>query len=359
MKTNMQAMFIEWLNLELGIERCHFNGMNAYTKAWIQLIFPTYMFLLVILVIFISRRSSLFTRLIARGNPVATLATAILLSYTSILRNVIDIFSFAILRYPDGSRHVIWLPDASISYLKGKHVLLFLAAIIIVAIGIAYTALLFSWQWLLRAPQIKAFALIRDTRLNSFMDAYLAPHTLKSRYWTGLLLFIRVVIFILSAVNVSGDPSFNLLVISVAVVFLLLLQLYSQSRIYKNILLDCFEMTSYFNLLFLSLATSYTLSTKRSQETAAYISTSVAFVMFLCALLYHILLRIYQIQCLKRAKQFLRQKLYKRSRRSNDLSVNLLENAEMNDHPADVPTATVVGMSPQHSSTASEEEDIN
>ena len=358
-KTNMLTVFIEWLNLELGIERCHFNGMNAYSKAWIELIFPTYMFLLVILVIFISRHSLLFTRLIARGNPVAVLATAILLSYTTILRNVIDIFSFAILRYPDGSRHVVWLPDASICYLKGKHVLLFLAAIIIVAIGIAYMALLFSWQWLLRAPQIKAFALIRDTRLNSFMDAYLAPHTLKSRYWTGLLLFIRVVIFILSAVNVSGDPSFNLFVISVAVVFLLLLQLYSRSRIYKNVLLDCFEMTSYFNLLFLSLATSYTLSTKHGQETAAYISTSVAFVMFLCALLYHILLRIYQIQCLKRAKQFLRQKLYKRSRRSNDLSVNLLENAEMNDHPADVPTATVVGMSPQHSSTASEEEDIN
>ena len=358
-KTNMLTMFIEWLNLQLGIKRCHFNGMNAYSKAWIQLTFPTYMFLLVILVIFISRRSSLFTRLIARGNPVAVLATAILLSYTSILRNVIDIFSFAILRYPDGSRHVVWLPDASITYLKGKHVVLFLAAIIIVAIGIAYTALLFSWQWLLRAPQIKAFTLIRDTRLNSFMDAYLAPHTLKSRYWTGLLLFIRVVIFILSAVNVSGDPSFNLLVISVAVVFLLLLQLYSRSRIYKSVLLDCFEMTSYFNLLFLCLATSYTLSTKRGQETAAYISTSVAFIMFLCALLYHILLRIYQIQCLKRAKQFLRQNLYKRSRRSNDLSINLLENAEMNDHPADVPTATVVGMSPQHSSTASEEEDIN
>ena len=280
-KINMLTMFIEWLNLQLGIERCHFNGMNAYTKAWIKLTFPTYMFLLVILVIFISQRSSLFTRLIARGNPVAVLATAILLSYTSILRNIIDIFSFAILRYPDGSRHVVWLPDTSISYLKGKHVLLFLAAIIIVAIGIAYTALLFSWQWLLRAPQIKIFTLIRDTRLNSFMDAYLAPHTLKSRYWTGLLLFIRVVIFILSAVNVSGDPSFNLLVISVAVVFLLLLQLYSRNRIYKNVLLDCFEMTSYFNILFLSLATSYTLSTKRGQETAAYISISVAFVMFL------------------------------------------------------------------------------
>jgi hypothetical protein len=100
--------------------------------------------------------------------------------------------------------------QALVTSRTSTYVLLFLAAIIIVAIGIAYTSLLFSWQWLLRAPQIKVFALIRDTRLNSFMDAYLAPHTLKSRYWTGLLLFIRVVIYILSAVNVSGDPNFNL-----------------------------------------------------------------------------------------------------------------------------------------------------
>jgi hypothetical protein len=119
-------------------------------------------------------------------------------------------------------------------------------------------------------------------------------------------------------------------------------------------------MTSYFNLLFLSLATSYTLSTKRGQETAAYISTSVALVMFLCALLYHILLRIHQIRCLKRGKRFL--KFNKRIRRSKfkDLNVNLLENAEMNDHPAVAPTTTVVGVSPQHSSTTtSDEEDIN
>ena len=105
-KSNVLTIFIECLNLELGIERCYFDGMNAYTKAWVQLLFPTYMFSLVILVISISQCSSLFTRLIARGNPVAVLATVILLSYTSFLRNVIDIFSFAILRYLMG--HTTW-----------------------------------------------------------------------------------------------------------------------------------------------------------------------------------------------------------------------------------------------------------
>ena len=356
-KHNVLTIFIECLNLELGIERCYFNGMNAYTKTWAQLIFPTYMFLLVMMVISVSRRSSIFTRLITKGNPVATLATIILLSYTTILRIIIDIFSFAILKYPDGSRHVVWLPDANIKYLKGKHILLFLTATVIVIIGMVYTALLFSWQWLLKAPHVKVFVWIRNTKLNSFMDAYLAPHTLKSRYWTGLLLFTRVVLYILSAVNVSGDPSFNLLAIGVTVAILLLLQLYSRSRIYKSVILDCFETASYFNLLLLTIVTFYSLANKQGQETIAYISTSVALVMFLSALLYHILLKIYRTHCLKTAKQFFRKRLVICKRR-NDLNVNLLENAEMCDH-ATAPTTTVVGISPQHSSTTSDEEDIN
>ena len=204
-KSKILTVFIECLNLDLEIERCYFDGMTAYTKAWVQLAFPTYMFSLVILVILVSRRSSLFTRLISKGNPVAALASVILLSFTSILRTVLNIFSFTVLKYPDESKHIVWLPDASITFLKGKHILLFLAATVIAIIGIAYISLLFTWQWLLRAPHIKIFAWIRNTKLNSFMDVYLAPHTLKSRYWTELLLFTRVVLYTISAVN--GDPN--------------------------------------------------------------------------------------------------------------------------------------------------------
>ena len=176
-KPNILTIFIACLNLEFGIERCYFKGMDAYSKTWVQLLFPTYIIALVYLVIIISRHSSVFVKLIRKGNPVATLATLILLSYAKILRTIIDILSFAILNYPDGSREVVWLPDASVKYLQGKHVLLFLTAIIIIIIGIPYTVLLFSWQWLLRAPHNKVLKWIRNTKLNSFMDAYLAPHT--------------------------------------------------------------------------------------------------------------------------------------------------------------------------------------
>ena len=48
------TVFMSWLNLDLGIDVCFLNGMNTYTKQWLQLIFPTYVITLVAMVIFIS-----------------------------------------------------------------------------------------------------------------------------------------------------------------------------------------------------------------------------------------------------------------------------------------------------------------
>ena len=35
-------VFISWLNLDLGIETCFFDGMDAYVKTWLQFVFPIY-----------------------------------------------------------------------------------------------------------------------------------------------------------------------------------------------------------------------------------------------------------------------------------------------------------------------------
>ena len=41
-ETNFLTVFISWVNLDLGIETCFFDGMDAYTKAWLQFVFPAY-----------------------------------------------------------------------------------------------------------------------------------------------------------------------------------------------------------------------------------------------------------------------------------------------------------------------------
>lgn len=37
------SIFIAWLNLDLGIEICFYNGLDVYSKTWFQLLFPLHL----------------------------------------------------------------------------------------------------------------------------------------------------------------------------------------------------------------------------------------------------------------------------------------------------------------------------
>ena len=122
---NIITVFVSWLNLEFGFDTCFFKGMDVYWKTLLQLAFPMYVIVLVVMVIFISERSTKFSRLIGRKNPVAILATLVLLSYTRLIQTIIAGLSFSILYYPDRPKKVVWLPDGNIRYLTGRHIILF------------------------------------------------------------------------------------------------------------------------------------------------------------------------------------------------------------------------------------------
>ena len=55
--TNALSVFIAWLNLDFGIEACFYDGMTAYAKTWLQLVFPVYIWVLVGIMILISHFS--------------------------------------------------------------------------------------------------------------------------------------------------------------------------------------------------------------------------------------------------------------------------------------------------------------
>ena len=45
--TDALSLFLTWLNLDFGIETCFFDGMDAYTKIWLQFVFPAYIYMAV------------------------------------------------------------------------------------------------------------------------------------------------------------------------------------------------------------------------------------------------------------------------------------------------------------------------
>ena len=102
------SKFIAWLNLDLGIEACFYNGLDAYVKVWLQFLFPFYIWTLVMMIIISSHYSSLVSRLSGR-NAVQVLATLFLLSYTKIIQIAITVLSSTTIVYPDGYVKSVWL----------------------------------------------------------------------------------------------------------------------------------------------------------------------------------------------------------------------------------------------------------
>ena len=287
-KTNFITVFISWLNLELGIDVCYFPGMDTFGKTWLQLAFPAYMIFLVAVVIIISSYSSRFSTLIGKKNPVATLATLILLSYAKLLEISFKSLSFGNLNYPDGSVKMVWLPDATVNYLSGKHVILFLAAVLVLLVGLVYTALLFSWQWLLHLPKWRIFKWTRDQRLQTFIETYHTPYTPKHRYWTGLLLLARAILYLVAAVNISNDSTVAQTAIIVTICCILALKAFIGSRVYRKRPLDILETLFYLNILLFTTFTWYCLGECRNKKAAAYTSVFITFIILLLIIFYHV-----------------------------------------------------------------------
>ena len=284
------TVFISLLNLELGIDVCYINGMDTYTKTWLQLAFPIYIIFLVILLIIISNYSSKFSRLIGKKNPITTLATLILLSYGNLMHVVLlaQPFSFAALSYPDGTSKLVWLPDGTLDYATGKHIALLIIAFLILIACLAYSLLLLCWQLILYCPNRRILRLARNPKLYLFMEAYHIPYIPKHRYWTGLLLLARAILYLIAAANVSGNPHIQLTAIMFVLSCIIFLKMLTGSKIFKERFIDAIDSFFYFNTLLFAFFTSYNLSTGGNQDPIAYTSVTLSFLVLLLIIFYHI-----------------------------------------------------------------------
>ena len=86
---------------------------------------------------------------------------------------------------------MVWLYDANIDYLSGKHIPLFIVAVLVfLFLFLPYTLLLLFGQWLQAISHLRLFSWVNSARLKPFMDSYHAPYKANHRYWPGLLLVL-------------------------------------------------------------------------------------------------------------------------------------------------------------------------
>lgn len=217
--------------------------MDSYVKAWLQFVFPVYVFILVGIVILFANLSQHFANLLSNRNPVATLATLILLSYTKLLQSIMTIVAFTTLEYrteTETKAVSVWREDANVVYFERKHIPLFIVSLIFLVAGTVFTGFLLFWQCIQCLPNRWLFRWIKNAKLNAFMDAYVAPYSTKYRFWPGLLFLARAsVLFVISG---------KLFVGSCVVVALIFFKEFLRNGIYKNWLLNTLENSFFLKL---------------------------------------------------------------------------------------------------------------
>ena len=311
--TTYQAIFVAGLNFDFSGDLCFYDGMDAYLKTWLKLVFPSYIILLVILVIVLSKYSSKFANFIGKRDPVATLATLILFSYTRLLDFFVEGLTFTILSLPDGSVHYLWLPDANVNYFLGKHAPLFIVTILILLICVVFTLVLFLWQWIVKYErEHRALSFIHCTRFASFIETYHIPFNAYARHWTGLLLLVRVILYLVTILNFNRNPHVQLTATAFTVGALLMFKGMYTKPVYRKWLLDVMETVTFFNIIAFSIFTSYTLESDGSQPAVAVVSASITLIMLIAIIAYH----IYTYTCVGRllTKMNIRNRLARKLR---------------------------------------------
>jgi len=284
--TNILTVFISWLNLDLGIETCFVDGLNGYWKTWLQFVFPVYIWGITATVITASHYSSRAAKTFG-NNSVPVLATLFLLSYTKLLRTIITTFTLTFLAYPDGSRKAVWSYNGNVSYFSFSHIVLFLVATaFLIFLWLPYTGTLLFRQCLQKYTNHKCLHWI--TKLKPFFDAHFAPFKDKFGYWFGIMLLLRVKLFL--AYAITQDPNIGLLITGIVCVLVLLSSTVT-GNVYKRHFLSILENTFVLNLTLLSLTTMYIRANGGNQAALVYTAVGTVFVQFIAIVFYHVLMK--------------------------------------------------------------------
>ena len=274
------SQFVSWLNLDLGIETCFYNGMDSYTKVWLQFIFPFYIWVIIIIIIYLAKYTK-FSRLVS-NNTVPVLATLILLSYTKLIRTVTLALASVTIKCGQHSTQYSWYNDPNIDYLSVKHVILLVFALFVLCFLIIPFTILLVFIQLLEGP-VRTFRRCNFWyKLKPFFDAFGGPFKDKYRFWPGLLLVVRLVLLLVVSFNNNATITAAAITTCTAILFTLFA---SFGGIYKKLHVSIFE------LCFLFLLTVMAAFSTSNDKVTTGLGLSIAFIVFVVIVTYHCYLR--------------------------------------------------------------------
>ena len=255
-KYEVTRLMITWLNLDLGIEVCLFNGMTMIQKTWLQLGYVFYMLTLHIIIIFLCRRSTRCTHLFGE-NVNKVLSTLILLSFFKTGRIVQSIWSsnklYVINSTSDsGLDRNMWFMDSTIQYAEGKHIPLLIVSMLLLVVLLLLTLSLLFIQFLTKLSGWRCFRWV--AKLYPFFETFTGPCTPNYAFWQGLMFSFQIVLlfqrgFKQSIVYVGNTASVALVLAIFSSVF--------PKGVYKKRSVNLFQLSQLVNLFVLCIFSSF------------------------------------------------------------------------------------------------------
>ena len=304
------SQLVSWINLDIGIEACFYNGMGAYAKEWLQLAFPLYLWVIIIFIIYLCRKYGKISRLVG-SNAVPVLSTLLLLSYTKLVRTIIIILHKRqiTLHCTNVKPVTVWYEDPNVEYGKGKHAaLLSVALFLLLFFIIPYTLFLLFHPFY--EKYLSNFRAFKKTwsKFKPVIDAYSGPMKDKYRFWPGLLLVARLalllpVIFVDSII----DSKYFLLCMLMTVLAVLFSLYACFGGFYRQWLNGVLETWFLFNLSMMSALSLNFDVDKKKAEIFYNVCIVVFTVTFISIIIYHIHLQVsgtkWYLALLKKVKQ--------------------------------------------------------
>ena len=251
-KYEVTRLMITWLNLDLGIEVCLFNGMTMIQKTWLQLGYVFYMWTLHIIIIFLCRRSTRCTRLFGE-NVNKVLSTLILLSFVKTGRIVQSIWSsnklYVINSTSDSSLdRNMWFMDSTIQYAEGKHIPLLIVAVFLLVVLLLLTLSLLFIQFLARLSGWRCFRWV--AKLYPFFETFTGPCTPNYAFWQGLMFSSQIVLLFQHGLKQSRASVAN--TGFVALVLVIFSSVFPKG-VYKKRSVNLFQLSLLINLFVLCI----------------------------------------------------------------------------------------------------------
>ena len=320
-------ILISLINLDLGFPLCFYNGMDDAAKMGLQVVFPAYLLGITIIFIMACRcflrqtaGPSVSNHYLNRFShfvgtrAVSVLATLIYLSYSKVLRTVIDIFTYATVNVDGSAQFRVWFYDGTIRYLEGRHLPLFIIAIATSVIFILpYTLALTLIPIIDRySDQNRIFTWLHQKAnlLKPINDAHYASYKGVWRSWLGVRLWLLVILYVPTPFYSSDRPYLLMYIHAIILVIFLFIQMHVKpfvepSKVSYKVVTDIYNWTDslyILNYTVLALTISFLLSNGGNNHHIAITVGSLvglSGVMILATFLYHVFMAVRNVYMIR------------------------------------------------------------